>query len=305
MSRLPPLRALQAFEALGRLGSVTRAAIELGVTPGAVSQQIRKAEGALGIRLVERSGASIELTSLGRLYHGRIVKGFDMLRGAQEVLQDEHGRSIVISCLPSIAIKWLGPRLIDWQAAHTGATIRLTGDETEPRLAHGTADFRISYGPAARAYENTVELFTDEVVPVCSFELLQRHPVQTPSNLLALPRLDIEWGDAHRPAPDWKAWARAVSAEYDRRPSEMAFSLSSAAIDAAINGRGCVMAQISMVGDDIAAGRLVIPFDHRLALPDPYFLAWSEAALDKPFGAELKAWLIDLGRRQVSTAASP
>ena len=304
MSRLPPLRALQAFEALGRLGSVTRAAGELGVTPGAISQQIRKAEGFFGLRLVERIGNSVELTIRGRAYFERITDGFRTLREAQEVLTAaRRDTAIVISCLPSMAIKWLGPRLLDWQAGRPGANIRLTGEEGEPRLDGDDVDFRISYGSAARSFEQHVELFRDWVVPVGAPALIASRDVRTPADLLALPLLSIEWGAGHRPPPGWRAWADAIGVPFDRSGGELAFSLSSAAIDAAINGRGCVLAQMSMIADDLAAGRLVLPFDHRLPLPEPYVLGWNPRALEKPLAAELRTWLAALARRQAILSA--
>ncbi|CAN7352608.1 hypothetical protein [Mesorhizobium sp. LjNodule214] len=78
---------------------------------------------------------------------------------------------------------------------------------------------------------------------------------------------------------------------------EVAFSLSSAAIDAAINGKGFVLAQLSMAADDIAAGRLIVPFDQRIRLSDAYFLAWDRAALEKPFAPELRAWIVSISKR--------
>jgi LysR family transcriptional regulator, glycine cleavage system transcriptional activator len=83
----------------------------------------------------------------------------------------------------------------------------------------------------------------------------------------------------------------------------VAFSLSSAAIDAAANGRGFVLAQLSMAADDIASGRLVAPFDKRIRLPEPYFLAWDRAILEKPFGPELRAWIVSISKRLGATLA--
>src|SRR5687768_7351920 len=106
MTKLPPLRAIQAFEAVGRLGSVNDAADELGVSQGAVSQQLRRVDEALGVRLLERRGRNLELTTWGRLYYARIAAGFEDLRSAQEVLAAARlNSSLVVSCLPSLAIK--------------------------------------------------------------------------------------------------------------------------------------------------------------------------------------------------------
>ncbi|TPK89567.1 LysR family transcriptional regulator [Mesorhizobium sp. B2-4-12] len=298
MNKTPPLRAIQAFEAFGRCGSVTAAANELGVSVGAVSQQIRKAEDALEARLLERRGRSVALTALGRVYHAAVSVGFEQIREAQDVI--ERARSadtLTISCLPSLASKWIGPQLLDWQASHAGATVRLVGAETEPRLDTEEFDFRISYGDKYRDFNHYTELFTDWVVPACSPALLAKHPVRKPADILDLPLLSIEWARDHRSPPSWAEWAASIGASYRKVSGEVAFSLSSAAIDAATNGRGIVLAQLSMAAEDIASGRLIVPFDQRLKLSQAYFLAWDRAALQKPFGPELRAWIVSISKR--------
>lgn len=306
MTKLPPLRALQAFEAFGRLHSVTDVAAELGVTPGAVSQQLKKAEEALDVRLLERHGKNIELTACGRQYHSEISRGFDTLRGAQETLARIKAQSaLVLSCLPSLANKFVGPRLFDWQLSHQGANVRLIGSGTEPRLGDDSIDFRLSYGDQVRQFEHYVELFTDWVVPACSPVFLEKHPVARPIDILEQPLLGIQWDSDHKAAPSWPDWADSIGAKTRSPQGDFAFSLSSSAIDAAINGRGFVLAQLAMIGDDLAAGRLVVPFDHRLKLSQAYFLAWDRAALSKPFGAELRAWIISISKSQSPLSAGP
>lgn len=297
----PPLRAIEAFEAFGRHGSVTAAATELGVSPGAVSQQIRKAEEALGVQLLERRGRTVTLTSWGRVYHTAISGIFDRIRNAGELLERARVESaLTVSCLPSLASKWLAPQLFDWQAHHVGATVRLIGSEPEARFGDEQVDFRISYGTKSRDYDHYVELFTDWVVPACSPALLARHPLRRPADILERPLLAIEWASDHRSPPTWTEWATSIGWKYDKKSGEVAFSLSSAAIDAAVNGRGFVLAQFSMARDDIASGRLVVPFNLPLRLPAPYFLAWDRSALQKPFGPELRTWIITSANGQES-----
>jgi LysR family transcriptional regulator, glycine cleavage system transcriptional activator len=298
-SQIPPLRALQAFEALGRCGSVTAGAADLRLSPSAVSQQLRKLEAVLGVTLAERQGTCLQLTVSGKLYFNEIKSAFDTLRRAQAVVSRAKVRdALVVSCLPSIASKWLGRHIFDWQAVRPGARVRLIGTDTEPSLGSDPVDFRISYGERARAFDHWTELFTDFVVPVCSPELLRDRKVKTPGDLLLLPLLSIDWDPEHRPPPDWAAWAAHMGSSFASTRSSLLFSLSSAAIDAAVEGRGCVMAQLAMIGDELAAGRLAIPFDHRLPLPEPYVLVWDREALRKPFAPAFRAWVVALGRRQ-------
>ncbi|MEO7953181.1 MAG: LysR substrate-binding domain-containing protein [Polaromonas sp.] len=299
--QLPPLRALQAFEVVARTGSVMAAADEMAVSPGAVSQQLRKLEELLGLRLFERRGKGMELSTWGRLYYTELGTAFDRLRAAQQSLwrlRTESG--LTVSCLSSVASKWLGTLLFDWQATHGASCpqLRLIGAELEPDLKSGEADFRISYGEQSRHHAHHAELFTDWVVPACAPGLLASRPAHTPADLLQLPLIGITWESAHLPPPNWADWARSAGMNDNAVDGALAFSLSSAAIDAALAGRGLVLAPMAMITGDLIEGRLVLPFDHRLQLPRPYFLAWDRAALNKPFGHEFQQWALAAGRRQ-------
>jgi LysR family glycine cleavage system transcriptional activator len=306
--KLPPLRALQSFEAIARTGSVASAALELGVSSGAISQQLRKIEDSLDLRLFDRRGKGIELNSFGRLYVAELTPAFDQLRRAQEKLwrAKTEGR-LVLSCLSSVSSRWIGPQLLDWQAAHPMKKIRIIGAETEPELKRDLVDFRITYGHAVRNFEHHMELFTDWVVPVCAPALLQSHRVTVPSDLLNLPLIVIEWDPSYgSAAPDWNEWALSIGVKSRPRTlSDLAYSQSSAAIEAAINGRGVVLAQMSFIAEDLASGRLVAPIDHRLALPQPYFLAWDRTALQKTHGHDFRSWLMAVGKRQAQASIGP
>ena len=292
------MRALQAFEAVARGGSVAEAANELGVTPGAISQQIHILEGALHIRLFERRGRTLELTTWGQVYWDRVRPAFEQLRNAQVALEQARLRSgIVLSALPSLAIRWLRPLLLQWRDNHKGASVHLISTDEETNLTKGGIDFRLSYGAHSCRYSHFVELFTDSVVPVCSPRFLAEHPVRTPSDILNSPLFDIAWDVRHAPPPSWADWARRVGMP-PPMASDLVFSLSSAGIDAAVNGGGFVLGQMAMVGDDLANDRLVVPIDQRLSMPDRYFLAWDPAVLERPSGKEFLQFVIAAARRQ-------
>lgn len=298
---IPTMRAVQAFEAVARCGSVTAAAEELCVSPGAISQQIHNIEEALSVSLFERRGRSLSLTSWGRMYYERVRVAFDQLRLAQHTLQLARTKpGIVISALPSLAMRWLRPLIQDWRASHPNATIRLIGTDTEAALQNDHIDFRISYGADARKYDHFAELYVDAVVPVCAPAFLARNPVESTADILTGPLIDIEWDIRHATAPSWADWAASVGAPAPKAAGELTFSLSAAGIDAAIAGGGFALAQVSMIADEIADGRLVIPIDRRLSMPESYFLAWDRAALDRPFGPDFRAFLLAAARRQGS-----
>jgi LysR family glycine cleavage system transcriptional activator len=300
---IPFLNALQAFEAVGTQGSVTAAAQALGVSPGAISQQIHKLEAHLGITLLERGGRKMELTTWGRLYHAEIKKGFDQLVEAQDVLKRaRNDGSITLSSLTSVINKWVGREIFDWQQLQPNASIQLVGTEHEPRMGQDAVDFRIYYGAAAH-HDHYVELFTDWVAPACAPHLIAAQPPEDANGIFRFPLLHIVWNTMFRPAPSWADWARSIGSPIRPGENGVSYALSSSAIDAAVAGRGFVLAQLSMIADELASGRLVIPFDHRLKLSDPYLLAWNRASLQKPFGHEFRRWIIDIGKKQATMSA--
>ncbi|KAB2755664.1 LysR family transcriptional regulator [Ochrobactrum sp. WV_118_8] len=294
-----PLRGLQVFEAIGRCGTVTKAARELGVSPGAVSQQIRSLEEAIGVTLLERKGRQIALTTWGRIYHEQISKGFEQLARAGDVLERARNHGVIIlSALTSVANRWIGPKIFDWQSQHPEARVRLSGQDIEPQLGVEPADFRITYGKRVLAHEHYVELYRDWVVPVCAPQLLAGGTLQQPADILSLPLLGIDWESDYLPPPNWADWARHIGVDTLHAAPGFSFSLSTGAIGAALSGRGVVLAQISMIGEELAERRLIIPYDLRLRLSESYYLAWDRAALSKPFGARFQRWIIKAAKSQ-------
>ena len=301
IARLPSVRALLAFDSLARLGSISQAALDLHVSAGAVSQQIRLLERHLGVPLVERSGRGVVLTSLGRSYHSQVSVAFDALLRAQDKIERIRGATdITISALPSVLATWLATSLVKFRERHSAAALHLIGSEAEPAIDDEKVDFRISYGHRVRPYQHFAELFVDSVVPVGAPLLANAAALQRPADLLKLPLIAIEWDGDFTPAPSWIDWFRSVGLTPGSVPVGLTFSLSSAAIAAAVAGHGIALAQLSMVEAELEAGRLVVPFRFPLPLPEPYFIAWSPAALKKVYGPLLLSWLVSARRGRIS-----
>ena len=291
-TKLPPLRAIQVFEAVARTGSVTRAAEELHISAGAVSQQVRKLEEFLDLPLFERHGKGVALSRWGQLYQRELKAVFAQLHRASAVLESaREEQGLVISCLSSVASKWLGLQLFDWRAAHPEARVRLMGTDAEPDLSRGDADFRITYGAQALKHEHSLQLHTDSVLAACAPGLLHGKSSLTPAQLLALPLIGIEWEKDYGAIPGWDAWAQSLKVPAKPPRPALDFSQAGAAIDAALAGHGVVLAQSAMLQADLDSGRLVAPLAHRLPLPQPYYLAWNPASLYRPFARELHQWL--------------
>lgn len=301
MDNLPPLRALQVFDTVGRCGGISEAAKRLGVSAGAVSQQMKILEDALGISLTARDGKRIRLTSAGQRYHQSCASAFENLRIAQaEVEQSKNRSNLRVSALPSLMSGWLAPLVFAWQQSQADVDIYLDGSHAEPSSSGYEIDFRITYSDRALDAENSIELFRDCVVPVCSPALLPSDPAQvTPASLMVYPLLSIDWLPKFASPPSWRDWFKANSVECSQlHDSHRVFSLSAVAIQAAIAGQGFVLAQYSMIEQDIEAGRLVMPLSRPLPMPASYFLTWTKSAFDHDHCRQFHRWLVARGREQ-------
>ena len=295
----PPLAAIRAFEAVGRTGSVNLAAMELGVTSGAITQHVHTLEKHLKRRLVERSGRGIELTVWGKSYLPRLTLGFAELAKALEDLErGSCSNHLVISTYPSLATKWLGPLMFGWKALHPAATAMLAGVHPEPRLDDGEADFRISYGNRYRHHTRYTRLFSDHVLAVASPALLARvGNISGPRELSRWPLLWVDWGNEYVALPSWHDWFSAAGVDAGELHRDLVFSLPSAAVDAAVESQGFALVQHSLAASALALGTLVRVLPPELPLAESHFLAWSGAALDKPLGTAFRDWIIGESRR--------
>lgn len=305
---LPPLRALQAFECFGRLGSVSAAARALGVTPGAVSQQLRLLEEHVGVVLLVKDGRRATLTSAARAYHELISQGFGRLMLAQDyILAHKQSEELTISGLPTLVQKWLNLRLPDFQASARDLAIRViaTHQEPDPHMLEQT--FRLTYGEAARRYLHSRALFTDRCFPVCSPDFLRRHPEACkPASLAHLPLIGIDWGERYTTEPHWRDWFEAQGVEDIPaiRPV-VVHSMSGLALEAAVAGQGAVLAQGSFVENDLRAGHLLRLSEASLQMPDPYFICWGPTTLDRPVAQDFLNWLMRVTRPLRSRTVQP
>lgn len=164
--RLPPLNALRAFEAAARLGGFAAAAVELGVTPGAVAAHVKALEEDLGARLFERHSRGVRLTALGQRALPEFTAGFDALAGAVLRLRREAAPSQVhVAALPALAQLWLSQRLPRLRAAHPGLDLSVTALEQPPNLKRAPFDLALFYCEALPP--GALDLGADEIFPVC------------------------------------------------------------------------------------------------------------------------------------------
>jgi len=286
--RLPSLNALRAFETAARCGSFVKAAEELGVTAGAVTQQIRQFEAWLGFPVFQRLAQGVILTDAAREVLPRLTRGFDTLGLAVQNLRDSHhDRALTIAALPCIAQLWLSPRLMPLQSAFPGLQISVSAMEDPPDPRREPHDLAIFYLDTEAAPGGMVARQADAILPVCAPALAAT--IHSPANLGRHTLLhDAVWRG------DWARWLAFASAaakiDATRGPT---FSLYSLALDAALSGAGILMGRTSLIAPHLADGRLVAPFALALPTPDRLTLITAQAEHPHPRQADIAKWLME------------
>lgn len=256
--RLPPLKAIQAFEAASRLGSFAAASHELSLTPSAISHQIRDLEQRLGIALFHRMNRSVVLTDAGRRYAEAVAEGFGLIEaGTRGIERANKSDILTIHTVPSLGMQWLMPRLSRFSAMHSDIDLRLNASAGAVDLAAGEADFDIRYGSVLPAAGVTVMPFPEEaVVVLCAPTLARKKPsIRRYADLSAHVLIHSEVN-----LYSWRDWMRdhpSVELQIERGRR---FDRSFMAISAARDGTGVALESQLLIERELDAGSLVLPF---------------------------------------------
>ena len=292
--RLPPLNSLRAFEAAARHMNFSRAADELSVTPGAVSQQIQNLEDYVGAALFKRTPKGLLLTDSAQTALPALREAFDRLAEAASLLTAaEDGRRLTVSVAPSFAAKWLVPRLGHFEAAHPDVDVWLSAGLELVDFTSGEIDLAIRYGRGAYPGLEVVRLLGETVSPVVSPTLLEEMPLTDLADLGRHILLHDGSPDADDSCPDWSMWlaARGVKGVDGARGPR--FNQSSLVIEAAVNGRGVALAKQTLAQADLDSGRLVQPFDIVNAVDFAYFIVHPKAKGRLPQIKAFVSWLLE------------
>jgi len=272
MRKLPPLRALHAFEAAARHHSFAAAANELGVTPTAISHQIRQLEEACGVKLFQRRPRPLLLTSAGARLYPALRNGFDALATAMALLAEEDAQTPLRVTSPSaFASKWLVPRLPKWREENPTVALEIIGTDAVLDVRAGATDVAIRYARKPPLDLMAHEVFRDTFVPVCSPRLLEQHgPIERAADLLRFPLIHYDWINSDPDAPTWRQWlavARSIDPDFNalEKTWDLSFREELHAIDAVIGGQGVAICSDVVVGNELRSGQLVKA--HPLALP--------------------------------------
>ncbi|WCM88405.1 LysR substrate-binding domain-containing protein [Acidovorax sp. NCPPB 3576] len=284
LGRMPSLNALRAFEAASRHLNFRLAGLELGVTQGAVAQQIRALEAELGLKLFERLPRTLALTSNGQRYIVGVRRAFELLAEATESLVPQPLR-LTVSVTPTFATKWLIPRLDGYTRRHPSVDLRILATERLAHFHNEAVDLAVRYGRPPFGPGLSADLLFEEcLVAVCS-PLWQDRSAQAGGGAA-----QVLLHDAQSP---WEVYFEQC-APLARVPAARAmhFNQTTLAIDAAVMGQGIALSQQEFVAQDLAAGRLVLAFPDALRTGAGYYLVAPRKQRHPEPVADVRRWLL-------------
>lgn len=250
---MPPFRAIVVFHYVARLNSIVQAAAQLNVTPSAVSQQVKALEEQIGAALITRKGRSISLTEAGERYFELISDKVEGVIHATELMRGKpHHATLVIRATPTIASKWLLPRLERFMDQYPETNLRIDGSNEPADFNRDDVDLEIRHGLGGWPGLYIEALTEERFLPVCAPRLAAAGSL-TAEQLLTLPRIR-----SAKAQIQWSAWIEAQGLAIATQP-RLSFDRSHMAIDAATLGYGVALESELMIEAELLSGRLVIP----------------------------------------------
>ncbi|MCO7505827.1 MULTISPECIES: transcriptional regulator GcvA [unclassified Pseudomonas] len=285
MGAVLPLLALRAFTEAARLGSLKAAAEHMGVTPGAISQQIRQLEDRLGVTLLLRGRHGVQLSDAGaRLFPG-LSRGFGQIENALLELESfTHEQTLTISTVPSFASTWLVPRLGDFSTRHPDIEVRVEASARLVDFQRERIDIALRHGLGQYPGLESIPLMAPVLLPVASPRLLaEGPPINSPQDCLNYPLLH----DTER--ADWPLWLQAHGVEADSRSQRGAsYDEDLLLLRAAASGQGIALVQDNHAQEDLHNGRLVVALDRPWPSRFAYYLVTRKEALKR---AQVQAFI--------------
>jgi len=299
--QLSHLTGLRALEAAARLKSFKDAAVELHVTPAAISQQIRLIEEIAGHPLFIRHPTGLEVTPQLESSADALTAGFDLVAEAFMRLKGEKSAStLLISAPTSFAAKWLIPRLELFSHEYPGIDVEIDADDDVIDLSRLGVDFAIRFGCNLQAIEPATPLFPADFVPVCSPKVLEEGPpIRIPQDLRHHKLLHrVPTARSERRVPTWKDWLSIVGIDPLGWPGGYRLHTSSLVTEAALSGQGIALAATRLLQHEIQTGRLIRPFE-RIASAFPnhgYFLVQNESPRHRLAARAFRKWIMTYAR---------
>jgi len=283
--RLPPLKSVTAFEAAARRGSFNEAAVELFVTPSAISHQVKSLEAYLGVSLFRRARRQVHLTIAGERYLKSVSHALDEIDLAtRRLLASANAGAVNISVAPAFLTRWLVPKVREFQDRHPDIELRLSPNSGVIDFGWSDIDMAIYFGDGK--WPGVELFFLREVVlvPVCSPAYVEANPPMTaPGDLCAHTLIDV----STRPA-EWNEFLASFGVTRQKSGKRLSFSSTSLALGAAMESLGIALADRQVVAREVLYGRLVTPVDIAMENHLGYYLVYQK---DRRLTDEMRAFL--------------
>ena len=294
-NRTPPLKSLRAFESAARNLSISKAADELYVTPGAISQQIKILEEHLEVQLFNRLHRRILLTDAGQMLLPGIQQGLGSIHVALRDLESvTRKRPVTITTPPSFAIKWLVPRLKLFRTQFPNIDVRIDTSIEVVDLAYSDIDIAIRFGSGDYPGMDTSLLMHQEVFPVCSPNLIRKeYPLNHPSDLRHYDILKFDEDIWDSDWPDWQMWLMVAGAEDIDTSRGISYNQQELLVEAAVEGQGIALVGSVSAAADLASGKLIKPFEQTYPLDLAYYLVTTPGKANYPGIPEFRNWIMD------------
>jgi len=290
MRRLPPLRALLAFETTARHLSVGRAAEELNLSPSAISHQLRTIEEYLGVRLFHRTTRTMRLTDAGFSYFKLIFGGLDRIAAAtQDIVDAGFTDVLTIKCPPSLVPGWLIPKLASFQLAHPDIDLRLQAPSDPVNRVDTLMDMELRYGEGETAGFVVEPYLEEEIVPLANPTIARRIRNKSPQEALIITPLI----HSERSPINWVAWLRQHKISDVNVSRGLRFDRGYLSAQAATAGLGIALESTVFASRDIDSGNLVrlfkqLPSSKRMA----HFMVIPMANVELPKVVKFREWLL-------------
>jgi LysR family glycine cleavage system transcriptional activator len=290
------LNGLRAFEAAARHLSFTKAAEELFVTQAAVSHQVKALEEHLDLKLFRRFNRRLMLTDAGQDYYPQLRDALDSIDRATRRLrrQQETETTLRVTVLPSLAAKWLMPRLPEFSLLHPDLDVLISASDQLIDLEHENFHMAIRFGFGRYPGLFVTRLMGDKIFPVCAPRLLEgERSLRRPADLANHTLLHDDMARRDESSNDWASWLDAANVQGVDPYRGPAFSHSSMVLTAAIDGQGVALGRLTLAADDMAAGRLVCPFGPVIDAPLHYYVVSPPTLAEHPMVLQFREWLIE------------
>lgn len=279
-----PLSALRAIEAIARNGTLGRAADELGITAGALSQRLTKAEAALGQTLFLRKSSGLEPTTICAQIAPRLTQAITELSAVVSDISAPTDNALTVSVAPIFASRWLIWRINRFNLQNPNISLRIVPSVEVVDLDRSDVDIGIRVGAGSAIGIGAVKLLEQRVFPVCAPEIASE--INAPADLLKLPIIR-----ENETLYGWRSWMADQGLDALSLGTGPTYADASLCLDAAMTGQGVFMAWETLACDALERGQITAPFNRRSLTGARYWFATSQHAKRKPSVRKFKEWL--------------